>query len=158
MGRIIVIILAFLLILGAVVGGLYYWGINPLAKLGLAPTHPAPAGQHVVVATQPAYVDFGLLVVPIIQNHQVKSQAEMILRLQVSPSAKDRVAAMIPLLQASYLEDLMDFLPLSLHESPTLDLDAIRRQLVAVSRRVLGPRAIEDVIIENAAVRQLPGS
>jgi hypothetical protein len=65
---------------------------------------------------------------------------------------------MIPLLQAAYLENLMGFLPLALHESPILDISGIRRELLVVSARVLGPNVVQDVIIENAALRQLPGS
>ncbi|TAN64440.1 MAG: flagellar basal body-associated protein FliL, partial [Magnetospirillum sp.] len=67
----IFIVVALLLLIGAVIGGLYFWGIDPLAKLGItapvvhkdeAPPPPPP----------PSYVDFGILIIPVIQDREVK--------------------------------------------------------------------------------------
>lgn len=151
--RLIFIVVAFLLMIGGVVGGLYYWGIDPLAKLGVhlgnAPVAPEAPPKPVM----PSFVDFGLLLVPVIQEHEVKHQAEMILRLQVEPDKKDMVGAQLPRLQAAFLEDMMEFLPLSLRDSSELDLAAVRGRLQAVADRVVGRGAVKDVFIENSELK-----
>ena len=152
--RIIFFVVAFLMLVGGVIGGLYYWGVDPLAKLGLhlnaAPA--APAGPP--APAPPAFVDFGLLLVPVIQDHEVRHQAEMIVRLQVDPDKKEAVAQELPRLQASYLEDMMDYLPMALRDSSDLDLPAIRLRLMAVSARVMASRtAVKDIIIENSELK-----
>ncbi len=151
--RLIFIVVAFLLMIGGVIGGLYYWGIDPLAKLGihLGLTPETPAAKPVVVL--PSYVDFGLLLVPVIQNREVSHQAEMVVRLRVAPDKKDDVAAELPRLQAGFLEDLMEFLPMALRDSSELDLPAICARLQAVADRILGPGAVKQVIIENAELK-----
>jgi hypothetical protein len=152
--RLLFIVVAFLLMIGGVLGGLYYWGIDPLAKvginLGLTPATPAATAPAVVL---PSYVDFGLLLVPVIQDREVKHQAEMILRLEVVPAKKDDVAADLPRLQAGFLEDMMGFLPMALRDSSELDIPAIRRRLQGVADRILGPGAVKDVIVENAELK-----
>ncbi len=152
--RIIFIVVAFLMLVGGVIGGLYYWGVDPLAKLGLH-LNTAPAGPvGPPPPAPPAYVDFGLLLVPVIQDHEVRHQAEMILRLRVDPGKKDAVAQELPRLQAGYLEDMMDYLPQALRDGSDLDLSAIRLRLMAVSARVMGSRtAVKDIIVENSELK-----
>ena len=151
MGRLIMIVVAFLVMLGGAVGGLYYWGIDPLAKLGLVPTKaPEPV---VPVVVPPTFVDFGLLVVPVIRDREVRSQAEMILRLQVPGDKKEAVATLLPRLQAGYLEDMIIYLSASLKEHETIDSEAVRRRLQTASDRIAGPGMIKDVVVEHAEVK-----
>ena len=151
--RLIFIVVAFLLMIGGVVGGLYYWGIDPLAKLGinLGIAPEVPAAKPTVAP--PAYVDFGLLLVPVIQDREVKHQAEMILRLRVDPDRREMVGSQLPRLQAAFLEDMMGYLPLALRDASELDFPTIRSRLLAVSDRIVGPGAVKDVIIENAELK-----
>jgi len=145
------IVVAFLVMLAGAVGGLYYWGIDPLAKLGLVPTKaPEPV---VAVVVPPTFVDFGLLVVPIIRDREVRNQAEMIIRLQVPSDKKEAVAALLPRLQAGFLEDMIIFLPPSLREHGTVDGEAVRRRLQADSDRIAGPGMVKDVVVEHAEVK-----
>ena len=145
------IVVAFLVMLGGAVGGLYYWGIDPLAKLGLVPTKaPEPV---VAVVVPPSYVDFGLLVVPIIRDREVRNQAEMIIRLEVPGDKKEAVAALLPRLQAGFLESMIIFLPPSLRERATIDSEAVRRNLQVTSDRIAGPGMIKNVVVEHAEVK-----
>lgn len=152
MVRLIFIIVALLLLIGAAIGGLYFFGVDPLAKLGLTapivhkeePPPPPPP---------PSYVDFGVLIIPVIQDHEVKKQAEMIVRLEVEPKNKEIVAKSLPRLQNAYLEDMIGFLSLSLRDDQQLDVPAIRHRLQVVGEKTLGPGYLKDVIIENAALK-----
>ncbi|CCG42142.1 hypothetical protein [Magnetospirillum molischianum] len=149
--RVIFIVISLLLILAGVVGGLYFWGIDPLAKLGIdnplsrsdapppAPPPPPP----------PSYVDFGLLMVPVIQNHEVRKQAEMIVRLEVDPKNKEIVARNLPRLQNAFLEDMINFLGSTVQPGQPLDTRAISRRLMIVADRTLGPGYLRNIVIEN---------
>jgi hypothetical protein len=150
--RLIFIIVALLLLIGAVIGGLTFMGVDPLAKLGLtapavhqeAPPPPPPP---------PSYVDFGILIIPIIQDREVKKQAEMIVRLEVEPKNKEIVAKNLPRLQNAYLADMIGFLSNSLRDDQPLDVQAISRRLLMVGDKTLGPGYLKDVAIENAVLK-----
>jgi len=153
--RVIFIVISLLLILAGVVGGLYFWGIDPLAKLGIdnplshhdeAPPPPPPP-------TPPSYVDFGLLMVPVIQNHEVRKQAEMIVRLEVEARNKDIVARNLPRLQNAFLEDMINFLGTNVQPDQPLDTQAISRRLMIVADRTLGPGYLRRVVIENPSLK-----
>lgn len=151
--RLIFIVVAFLMMVGALIGGLYFWGIDPLAKfnqlVGNAPSDPkAP-----LPVQPPAYVDFGLLIVPVVQDREVRKQAELILRLEVPFEKKELVAQNLPRLQNAYLQDMMSFLPIHLRDSDRLDQAVVRRRLVLLSEKVLAPGLVKDVVIEQASVK-----
>lgn len=154
--RLIFMVVAFLMMVAAIIGGLYFWGIDPLDRfnqlIGNAPaqkeTGPAP-----VLVTPPSYVDFGLLIVPVVQDRELKKQAEMILRLEVPFEKKEIVAQNLPRLQNAFLEDMMAFLPYQLRDNASLDHAAIRRRLLQVCDKVLVPGWVKDVSIEQSSLK-----
>lgn len=154
--RLIFTVVAFLMMIAAVIGGLYFWGIDPLERfnqlIGNAPAHKESAETPKVVAP-PSYVDFGLLIVPVVQDREVRKQAEMILRLEVPFEQKEVVAQNLPRLQNAFLADMMAFLPYQLRDSSTLDHAAIRRRLLAICDKVLLPGWVKDVSIEQSSLR-----
>lgn len=161
MVRILVLVVSLLILMGGAVGGLYYWGFDPLAKLGLKPGQlkdqakaAATAAAAAAVKVPPSYVDFGLLVVPVVQNDEVHSQAEIVIRLQVPANKVEHVALYIPRLQAAFEENMMEFIPALLRDRGTLEIDPLRAKLLKVANEVF-PNEVQDVIIENALLHQL---
>jgi flagellar protein FliL len=155
--RLIFMVIAFLLMVGAIIGGLYFWGVDPLEKFNvLVGNAPAPA-EHgtakVAVVTPPSFVDFGLLIVPVVQDREVKKQAEMILRLEVPSDKKEVVAQNLPRLQNAFLADMMSFLSYQLRDNAPLDTVAVRRRLTALCDKVLGAGMVKDVSIEQSSVK-----
>ena len=162
MKKILILVVAVLLLLGAVVGGLIFWGMDPLAMVGLKKgdltnkaKEAAAAAVAAIPVAQPTYVDFGLLVVPVVINHEVRSQADLVIRLQVNDKKVEDVAKYMPRLQAAFVEDMMEFIPKVLHDYGMLDMAVIRNRLVEVGARVYGPDVIQAVIIENMMYHQL---
>lgn len=152
MVRLIFIVVALLMLIGAVIGGLYFWGVDPLAKLGItapivhkdeAPPPPPP----------PTYVDFGLLIVPVIQDHEVKKQAEMIVRMQVDPKDKELLAKNLPRLQNAFLQEMMIYLSINLRDGKSLDVAAIGKRLTVVSEKTLGMPLVKDIVVENPTLK-----
>lgn len=156
--RLIFMVIAFLLMVGAIIGGLYFLGIDPLEKFNvLVGNAPAPAASKdtakVPVVAPPSYVDFGLLIVPVVQDREVKKQAEMILRLEVPFDKKEVVAQNLPRLQNAFLADMMVFLPYQLRDSASIDHAAVRRRLTTLCDKVLGVGLVKDVSIEQSSVK-----
>lgn len=153
--RLLIIILAFLLMLGAVIGGLYFWGIDPLARLeslmGMGP--PKDLNEPDPSVKAPAFVDFGLLLVPLIHDREVKGRAEMIIRLRVNHDKRVKVAQDLPRLQQAFLQEMMSFLPLYLRENGELISPVVSRRLVRIAEKTIGPGMVLDVVIEQAAVK-----
>jgi len=149
--RLIFIVVALLMIIGAVLGGLYFMGVDPLAKLGI--TQPMIHKDEPPPPPPPTYVDFGILIVPVIQDREVKKQAEMIVRLEVDPKNKELVAKNLPRLQNAYLEDMIGYLSVTLHEGQQLDSNAIARRLVSVADKTIGPGYIKGAVIENPTLK-----
>ncbi len=154
--RLIFMVVAFLMMVGAIIGGLYFWGIDPLDRFNqLIGNAPAPKGEGTAapVVTPPSYVDFGLLIVPVVQDREVRKQAEMILRLEVPFEKKEIVAQNLPRLQNAFLEDMMAFLPYHLRDSSSLDHAVLRRRLLVVCDKVLVPGWVKDVTIEQSSLK-----
>ena len=154
--RLIFMVIAFLMMVGAIIGGLYFWGIDPLDRfnqlIGKAPAHKE--GEPVVPSvTPPSFVDFGLLIVPIVQDREVRKQAEMIIRLEVPFEKKEIVAQNLPRLQNAFLEDMMAFLPYQLRDRSDLDHAAIRRRMLVICDKVLAPGWVKDVSIEQSSLK-----
>lgn len=154
--RLIFMVIAFLMMVGAIIGGLYFWGVDPLERFNqLIGNAPAPKENQPTVktVTPPSYVDFGLLIVPVVQDREVRKQAEMILRLEVPFEKKEVVAQNLPRLQSAFLEDMMAFLPYQLRDGASLDHAAIRRRLLTICDRVLMPGWVKDVSIEQSSLK-----
>ncbi|CAA7623713.1 Flagellar basal body-associated protein FliL [Candidatus Terasakiella magnetica] len=152
MVRLIFIVVALLMLIGAVIGGLYFWGVDPLAKLGItAPMVHKDEGPP--PPTPPTYVDFGLLIVPVIQDHEVKKQAEMIVRMQVDPKDKELLAKNLPRLQNAFLQEMMIYLSVNLRDGKSLDVVAIGKRLTVVSEKTLGMPLVKDIVVENPTLK-----
>lgn len=155
MVRLIFIIVAFLLMMGGLVGGLYFWGIDPLQKfnalVGNAPADPTQPAK--VATTPPTYVEYGLLSVPVIQDHEVRKQVEMILRLEVPFEKREIVAQNIPRLQGAFLEDMMEYMPIHLRNGRRLDQSVVAQRLESVAQKTLGDGYIKSVLIDQASVK-----
>jgi hypothetical protein len=150
--RVLFIVIALLLIIAGVVGGLYYWGVDPLAKLGITPP-AAQKDEPPPPPPPPSYVDFGLLIIPVIQDHEVKKQAEMIVRLEVAATDKELIGRNLPRLQNAFLEDMIPYLGNALRDGRPLDLQAIRARLLATGNRTLGAPYLRDVLVENPSLK-----
>lgn len=155
--RLIFMVVAFLMMVGAIIGGLYFWGVDPLARfnqlIGNAPAPQEDTAATPMAVAPPSYVDFGLLIVPVVQDREVRKQAEMILRLEVPFDKKEIVAQNLPRLQNAFLQDMMAFLPYQLRDSSSLDHAAIRRRLLTLCDKVLVPGWVKDVSIEQSSLK-----
>lgn len=157
MVRLIFMVVAFLMLVGGVIGGLYFWGFDPLAKfnalLGNAPVEQSKDAPKPLIVTPPSYVQFGLLIIPVVLDREVKKQAEFVLRLEVPFDKKELVAQNLPRLQNAYLADMMEFLPTQLRNTYSVDNNAVRKKLIQSSESVLGRGLVKDVLIEQATVK-----
>lgn len=153
--RLIFIVIAFLLVMGGLVGGLYFWGIDPLEKfnvlIGNAPA--VPGGETKVVVTPPSYVEYGLLAVPVIEEREVRKQVEMILRLEVPFEKREIVAQNIPRLQSAYLQDMMEYLPIHLRNGRRLDPASVSQRLLKLTEKTIGTGFVKAVLIDQSSVK-----
>ena len=153
--RLLFIIIAFLIMVGGLIGGLYFWGIDPLAKfnqlVGNAPADPNVPAKPVVVP--PSFVEFGILIVPVVQDREVKKQAELIIKLEVPYEKKEIVAQNLPRLQNAFLQEMMSFLPNHLKRSNQIDHSAVQRRLQYQADKVLTKGYVKDVLIEQSTVK-----
>lgn len=155
MVRLIFIIIAFLLVMGGLVGGLYFWGIDPLEKfnvlIGNAPSVPGAEVKPTVAP--PSYVEYGLLAVPVIEEREVRKQVEMILRLEVPFDKREIVAQNIPRLQSAYLQDMMEYLPIHLRNGRRLDPPTVSQRLLKLTEKTIGAGFVKAVLIDQSSVK-----
>ncbi|KAF0224730.1 MAG: hypothetical protein FD176_912 [Rhodospirillaceae bacterium] len=154
MVRLIFIVIAFLLVMGGLVGGLYFWGIDPLEKfnvlIGNAPSAPGEAKPTII---PPSYVEYGLLAVPVIEDREVRKQVEMILRLEVPFEKREIVAQNIPRLQSAYLQDMMEYLPIHLRNGRRLDPPTVSQRLLKLTEKTIGAGFVKAVLIDQSSVK-----
>lgn len=152
--RLIFIVIAFLLMMAGLIGGLYFWGIDPLAKFNaLIGNAPAAPDNQTKPTTPPSYVEYGLLAVPVIEDHEVRRQVEMILRLEVPFEKREIVAQNIPRLQNAYLQDMMEYLPIHLRGGRRMEPSAVSGRLLKLTEKTLGPGFVKRVLIDQSSIK-----
>lgn len=153
--RILILLVAFLAMVGGGIGGLYYWGIDPIAKfnqlIGRAPQAEVAAAPPPVVL--PGYVEFGLLTVPVVQGKDIKYQVDMIIRLEVIYDKREVIAHNLPRIQNSFLHDLMSFLPGHMRETAQVDIPTVQQRLIIAANKVLEPGFVKNVRIDQLMIK-----
>ena len=113
--------------------------------------------EREVVEPDPLYIDFDPIQVPVIENGQVTRHVTLRIMLQVnSKDVGDHLIDQAPRLNDAYLADLYG----SLHEGSgvrdgVVNLDHLKRRLLAVSSSVVGDGKVRDVLVQMVAERPI---
>ncbi len=153
--RLLVIVFALIAALGGGAAGLVHFAIIPDFTGGLIANLVGVKGQVASASDEapppppridPVFLQIEPMLIPVIQNRELKQNVYIALRLQLNPEkqaegreAKDR-------LHDLYLRALYDMVPEQYERRDTLDLTKVRERLMKITQRVVGPDVVEDII------------
>ncbi|MBW7849183.1 MAG: hypothetical protein H3C38_01650 [Rhodospirillales bacterium] len=143
MNKALLIVASLLPIGGLAAGGMAALGLPPFATsagVDEAATAAPPAPP-------PAFVEVGLVGVPIIEDKRVVKSLVLQVKLDVDPKEKLRVEESLPRLQNNFLSDLLEFIPRHLRDRDNVDLTVVKLRLTMVCDRLLGKGVVNDVLV-----------
>ena len=155
--RVLVIVVALMVAVMLGLGGLIHFNIIPDITGGLikpmegkAEDAPPPGPPPRV---DPIFLNMAPFSIPVIQNKEVTGNIYFALRLEMYPTADDRVAKALPQLHDLYLRALFQMVPDMMTERTTPDYRAIKARLKVITERVVGTGQVKDVIVMSAFTR-----
>lgn len=156
--RLLVIVFALIIAVGAGLGGLIHFGVLP-DFTGMVPvagqdqttedTEPAPPPR----APEPIFVSMDPLLIPVILDGEVQSSIYIAFRLQVAEGQQEEATFRLPQLRDVYMRALYDMVPKQMATRKTLDLRKLKARLKVITDRVLGEGVVEDVIVVSVFER-----
>jgi hypothetical protein len=139
MKRLLLLVLVVLLIAGG--GGAAWWFF-------LREPEEAPVAEPTPPAL-PEFVELTPLVLPLIQKGQVTHHITLKVVLEVDAGEKERVLLAIRQLTDAYLSELHGLFALRFVRRQDNALPLLRKRLLAVSEKLLGPGVVGDVLLSE---------
>jgi len=156
--RLLVIVFALIVAIGAGLGGLIHFRILPdftgmivpAEQDGAAPQVEEPVAPE---RTDPLFFELEPMLVPVIYDGQLQRNIFIAFRLQVAHGQQEKARFHMSQLHDVYLRALYDLIPKQLETRQTLDLRRLKKRLMVITERVVGPGVIEDILIVSVFER-----
>lgn len=162
MFRLLLIVFALVAALGGGAGGLVHFAVIPDFTGGFIANVVGVVGQDNAAhdgapppppRVEPVYMQMSPLLIPVIQNGELKRNIYIALRVELEPEKRAEGEAAMPRLQDLYMRALYDMVPEQQKEQPNLDLDKIRERLLQISDRAIGKGVVKDIIFQSVFSR-----
>lgn len=140
------LVLILVVLVAVAAGGIGMAGIGPLADL--LPRDDAPAAAATPPAAELASIEMETFGVPLFAGDSVRARLLLNLTLKVERQKQDAVKALLPRLQAEFVESLLDYLPRHAAETDLPEAAQVAAQLLSVAHRVAGT-AVREVEIRH---------
>ncbi|MEQ8443494.1 MAG: hypothetical protein RIM33_12295 [Alphaproteobacteria bacterium] len=137
----ILLILIILLLAGGGGGGYYYFFI--LAAEGEMAEEPEPPPDI-------RFIEMDSLRIPVIRGGAVVNYVAITVSLEtIGPENEEFAISLLPRLRNAFLTDLNGYFA-TVPVEDRIMVRSVKRRLMVLSERVLGPGVITDVLIQNA--------
>ncbi len=129
-------------------GGAAAWWFILRAPEEVAEAAPVPTGEP------PEFVQFEPLVLPLIHQGQVTHHVTMTVVVETTAAGKEQVLLAKRQLTDAYLSELYGLLARRFVRRQANALPLLRRRLLVVSDRLLGPGVVTDVLLAEPSRRR----
>jgi flagellar protein FliL len=148
MKRVAIFFVLFLVLGGGGVAGWWF-------MLGRATGERDEAAQHQEQGPQPIFVDLDPVTVPVIRDGQVIQHMTFVVVLQVGTEAeRGLVTKSMRRLTDAYIKELHVLLARRFAWEDGDIVPLVRKRLMAASERVMGPEAVEEVLVKGIQSRK----
>jgi flagellar basal body-associated protein FliL len=152
--RLLIIVFALIAALGGGAAGLVHFAIIPDFTGGFIADLVGVQGQAASVPedapppprVDPVFMQVEPMLIPVIQDGELKKNVYIALRLQMNPEKKEEGRKALERLHDLYLRALYDIVPRQYEKRDTLDLTEVRERLLQITHRAIGPDVVEDII------------
>ena len=139
--------LVLIMLVVAACGGAAAWWFLLREPEDVAVTAPEPTGV-------PEFVEFEPLVLPLIQEGQVTYHVTLKVVVETTASGKEQVLLAKRQLTDAYLSELYGLLARRFVRRQANAIPLLRRRLLVVSDRLLGPGVVSDVLLAEPGRRR----
>jgi len=151
MKKVIIFLVLLVVIVGAVVGTLYFLELGPFEP----PAKVEKTQEELELERKDnnAHVKIKPFTIPMFQGERVAGSIQVQFELEVEKGQEEVVQSKMLRLEDAYLRDLYVFMPRLLRNKEKLDILALKRRLMRVTKKVLGEEAnvVTDVLIQSVA-------
>ncbi|NVK18023.1 MAG: hypothetical protein HWE30_04950 [Methylocystaceae bacterium] len=151
MKKAIIFLVLLVVVVGAVIGALYFLELGPFEK-----GEPVPKTQEELELERTdnkSTVKIKAFTIPMFQGERVAGSIQVQFELEVEKGQEEVINAKMLRLEDAYLRDLYVFMPRLLRNKEKLDILALKRRLKRVTNKVLGEEAnvVTDILIQSVA-------
>ncbi|MFV3126006.1 hypothetical protein [Niveispirillum sp. KHB5.9] len=152
MKKIILLILALLVLIGAGVGGYVMFGPKP-HKEGEEHAEEKPKKKE--RTGPPVFVQVGPMIVPVLGAKTVEQNIMVTVSLEVDDDVvRDQVRIQSPRLVDAYVQALYGGIDKGqVIDGQVLNIPALKTKLMETTEKVLGPDVVHDVLIQSVSQR-----
>lgn len=149
--KLVIIFSIFLMLSGGTVSVLKYLQIGPFAPVS---EEDIQAEKEVIPDVPPVEIDIDDIFVSIIAEDRVAATVMINLKLEViGKKNEDEVTKLLPRLSDAFFKDLYVFIPRMIRRQGKLNATILSDRLMMVGDKVMGPKVINNIIIEEVTER-----
>ena len=147
--KIVVIILVLLLVVGGgAAGTLFFMKIGPFEEKEVVKTAEELELEKEATTTTVSIKPF---TIPMFQGERIAGSIQVQFELEVPIGREEEINSKMLRLEDAYLRDLYVFMPRLLRNAEKLDINKLKRRLMRITEKVVGPDLVEDVLIQSVA-------
>lgn len=151
MKKAILFLFLLLLVAGGTVGALYFLRLGPFQEKVENPQEKEEAHEEETTSL----VKIKSFSIPLFQGERIASNIEIQFELEVKKGHEAHVEERMTRLEDAYLRDLYVFLPRLMRNKDTLDIYALKKRLIRVSKKILNTEEsgniVTDILIQTVA-------
>lgn len=148
MKRLFVIFALVLLVAGATIGAMKWFGLGPFEK---PESELAQQQEKKIEAPEALFVDVEPLLINVVQGGAIATTIQLEVKLETAGNENIiDIKRMLPQYKDAFLKDLHAFIPRMLSELGRIDLPTLKQRLQLVADRVAGKKGVvRGVLIQS---------
>jgi hypothetical protein len=136
-------VVALLVLVGGAVGGMVAFKVGPFK-----PAMEEAAEPSAQPMAKPSIIKMDTMPIPVINDRELQRRIDFTIKLSVDPDKKDEIYGVLPRLQNAFVSDMLVFMPLHMRGRKDADPDLVKKRLMKVADRTLGPGVVREVLLE----------
>ena len=143
-----------LLLIGITVGVLKWQNIGPFSNDG-GTAEKEEAYIAPDLGDKPTFLDVDPIVIPIFKDNEVVGNIQLGIKLEIIGNDAYRIVTQRKAkLVDAYLRDLYVYIPRYLMRAAQVDLVVVKKRLIVLTDKVMGPGTVKDVLIDGVMDNQ----
>lgn len=149
MKKAILFLVLLLVVAGGAVGALYFLKMGPFEEKEVVQKSADELELEKEATT--TTVKIKPFTIPMFQGERIAGSIQVQFELEIPIGKEEEIETKMLRLEDAYLRDLYVFMPRLLRNAETLDINKLKRRLMRITEKVVGPDLVEDILIQSVA-------
>lgn len=149
MKKVILFLVLLIVVVGAAVGTLYFLKLGPFEETKVV----EKTAEELEFEKEDSFSSIPIkpFTIPMFQGERIAGSIQVQFELEVPKGQEEAVNSQMVRLEDAYLRDLYVFMPRLLRNKEKLDIIALKRRLMRVTEKIIGPDVVDDILIQSVA-------